>query len=118
MSLVACISRCPVTTRSPWLENSLGPRNSSSTDASASFICRNSGSCPSRPISSAIHARVPTLPTPTTLRAKSTSSNCSSSTRRLNVERVAVGTQQLVQQLERLVAVFGQPELIDRHDQR
>ena len=45
MSLGACISRWPVTTRSPWFENSLGPRNSSSTEASASFICRNSGSC-------------------------------------------------------------------------
>ena len=51
---------------------SLAPRNGSSTDASASLICRNSGSLPSRPISSPIHARVPTLPTPTTLRAKST----------------------------------------------
>ena len=84
MSLAACISRWPTTTRSPWFENSLGPRNSSSTDASASFICKNSGSWPSRPISNAIYARVPTLPTPTTLRAKSISSNSSSSTRRSN----------------------------------
>ena len=26
MSLAACINRCPTTTRSPWFENSLGPR--------------------------------------------------------------------------------------------
>ena len=44
MSLTACIRRWPVTTRSPWLVNSLLPANSSSTEASASFICRNSGS--------------------------------------------------------------------------
>ena len=31
----------PVTTRSPWFENPLGPRGSSSTDASACLICRN-----------------------------------------------------------------------------
>ena len=95
MSLVACIRRCPVTTRWPWFENSLGPRNSSSTDASASLICRNSGSWPSRPSSSAIHARVPTLPTPTTLRAKSVNSNCSSSTRRSNSSDLTVAAQQL-----------------------
>ena len=40
MSLAACISRCPSTTRWPWLANSLLPRNGSSTDACASFICR------------------------------------------------------------------------------
>src|SRR5664280_1178077 len=38
---------------------------------------RNNGSSLSRPTRSRIHARVPTLPTPTTLRAISRSSNCS-----------------------------------------
>ena len=44
MSLAACISRWPATTRCPWLENSLLDVNSSSTEASASFTCRNNGS--------------------------------------------------------------------------
>ena len=39
--------------------------------ACASLACRNSGSASSRPNISTIHARVPTLPTPTTLRATS-----------------------------------------------
>ena len=72
MSLAACISRWPSTTRWPWLANLLLPRNGSSTEASASLTCRNSGSSSSRPSISTIHARVPTLPTPTTLRAPST----------------------------------------------
>ena len=69
MSLVACMSRWPSTTRWPWLENRLAPRNGSSTDGWASLNWRNSGSSLSRPSRSMIHARVPTLPTPTTLRA-------------------------------------------------
>ena len=44
MSLAACIRRWPSTTRWPWLLNVLLPRNGSSTDASASLNCRNSGS--------------------------------------------------------------------------
>ena len=75
MSLAACISRCPLTTRSPWLSYSLGGRNRSSTDASACLACSSSGSASSRPRSSTIHARVPTLPTPTTLRAMCTYEN-------------------------------------------
>ena len=66
MSLTACISRCPTTTRCPEFSNSLAPTNSSSTDGPACFACRNSGSTsssPSSPSSSSIHARVPTLPT-------------------------------------------------------
>ena len=73
MSLEACISHWPSTTRSPWFPNSLSPTSGSNmTEASASLACRKSGSCPSRPISSSTQARVPTLPTPTTLRAIST----------------------------------------------
>ena len=34
MSLAACVSRWPSTTRWPWLANSLLPRNGSSTEAS------------------------------------------------------------------------------------
>ena len=63
---------------------------------SASLICRKSGSWPSRPSSSAIQARVPTLPTPTTLRAKSTSWNCSSRTRRSYWSVSAVVAQELL----------------------
>ena len=72
MSLADCISRWPSTTRWPWLANLLLPRKGSSTDAWASLICRNSGSSPSLPSMSTTQARVPTLPTPTTLRAAST----------------------------------------------
>ena len=82
MSLLACISLWPVTTRRPWLANLLGFRNCSNTERSASFICSSSGSPLPDPTSSAIQARVPTLPTPTTLRAKSVSWNCSSRIRR------------------------------------
>ena len=77
MSLAACIRRCPTTTRRPWWACSLLPTNRSSTDASASFDWRNSGSCSSRPTKRWIQARVPTLPTPTTLRAVWTYSNSS-----------------------------------------
>ena len=44
MSLAACISRWPATTRSPWLAYWLGPRNRSRTDAWASLTWRNRGS--------------------------------------------------------------------------
>ena len=82
MSLSDCISRWPSTTRWPWLLYALLPRYGSSTDACASFAWRNSGSSPSRPSISTIQARVPTLPTPTTLRARSTYRKRSSSLRR------------------------------------
>ena len=72
MSLAVCMSRCPSTTRWPWLANLLLPRKGSSTDASASLICKKRGSLPSLPIMSTTQARVPTLPTPTTFRALST----------------------------------------------
>ena len=72
MSLAACEMRWPRTTRSPWLANSLAPRYGSSTEGCASLACSTSGSFPSRPTSRKIQARVPTLPTPTTLRAMST----------------------------------------------
>ena len=44
MSLTVCMSRWPTTTRCPQFSYSLGPTNSSSTDAPASFACRNNGS--------------------------------------------------------------------------
>ena len=43
MSLTACISRCPATTRSPWFECLLLDVNRSSTEASACLICRKTG---------------------------------------------------------------------------
>ena len=71
--------------------DSLGRRHmGSSTEAWASFTCRNSGSSSSRPRSSTIQQRVPTLPTPTTLRARSTNSNWSSSTRRVGRQGASV----------------------------
>ena len=73
MSLSACIRCCPATTRSPWLGYRLRPHQAASTDGWASLACKNSGSVPSAPSISAIQARVPTLPTPTTLRATWTS---------------------------------------------
>src|SRR5215469_13844528 len=82
MSLAACMRRWPATTRSPWLAYWLAPRYGLRTDACASLICRNSGSMSSRPSIRAIQQRVPTLPTPTTLRAMSVKSYCSSRTRR------------------------------------
>src|SRR5689334_8766013 len=82
MSLASCISRCPSTTRCPWLVNSLLPTYGSSTDGCASLACMNSGSSPSRPSRRRIQARVPTLPTPTTFRAASTNRYRSSSRRR------------------------------------
>ena len=44
MSLTACISRCPATTRSPWFECLLLDVNRSSTEASACLICRKNRS--------------------------------------------------------------------------
>src|SRR5262249_16638590 len=78
MSLSACIRCCPATTRSPWLVYWLRPQYSASTDGWASLACKNNGSTPSPASISTIQARVPTLPTPTTLRAIWTSVNCSS----------------------------------------
>src|ERR1039457_6126744 len=75
MSLTACIRRWPATTRSPSLVNVLAPAQALSTDGWASLTCRNSGSVSSRPSISTIQHRVPTLPTPTTLRAMSANSN-------------------------------------------
>jgi len=54
------------------LEVALGAAYGSSTDRCASLICRKSGSRSSRPSIRTIQARVPTLPTPTTLKAAST----------------------------------------------
>ena len=88
MSLTACMSRCPTTTRCPQLSYSLAPANASSTDGPASLACRNNGSSSSSPSSSAIQERVPTLPTPTTLRAKSTQAVLVDRTRR-SCSRVA-----------------------------
>ena len=70
-SLAACMSRCPSTTRLPCWAYLLLPANGSSTDGRASLAWRNRGSPESRPIIRITHARVPTLPTPTTLRAMS-----------------------------------------------
>src|SRR6266568_5477239 len=82
MSLDSCISRWPATTRWPWLAYLLAPAKRLSTDSSASLTCRNSGSDPLRPSIKTIQQRVPTLPTPATLRAMSANSNCSSRYRR------------------------------------
>ena len=49
-----------------------GPAYWARTEGSASLACSSSGSPPSRPSSRTIQQRVPTLPTPTTLRAMST----------------------------------------------
>ena len=43
MSLAACMSRWPATTRCPWLENALLVVNRSRTEASASLTCRRRG---------------------------------------------------------------------------
>ena len=52
MSLAACMSRWPSTTRWPWLRVlGCAPRYGSSTDACASLTWRNSGSASSRPSS-------------------------------------------------------------------
>src|SRR4029453_13058633 len=59
MSLLACINRCPATTRWPWLVYSLAPTNRLSTDVCASFTRRNSGSDSARP-------KINTLPAPGT----------------------------------------------------
>ena len=72
------MSRCPCTTRWPSLRYRLRAPGSvtwsASTERSASFACSSSGSLSSRPVSSSTQLRVPTLPTPTTLRAMSTNS--------------------------------------------
>ena len=49
-----------------------GLEKGSMTEAVASFACRMSGSLSSRPWRTRMKQRVPTLPTPTTLSAKST----------------------------------------------
>ena len=92
-------------------------RNCSSTQASASFNCRNSGSWPSRPSSRAIHARVPTLPTPTTLRAKSTARTARAGyVGRLKRGTVFPRAARAAHRTFRRVPCRG--EFVDRHDQR
>ena len=121
MSLAACIIRWPCTTRSPGWRYLLFGRWSSRTERVASFTWRNSGSCWSRPCSSAMNERVPTLPTPTTLRATSTSWNRSSRWRRSSCKRRAVAAELLAQQVFDLVdgipAVGGHLAQRD-HDRR
>ena len=118
MSLSDCIIRWPSTTRWPWLLVGLLPRYGSRTDAWASFAWRNSGSSPSRPSMSTIQARVPTLPTPTTLRAMSTYRNRSRSRRR------SLAKDRRYERMSSWMAsrVIRRPalrdELIDRDDQR
>ncbi len=73
MSDTVCISRCPSTTRWPALGCGAGVRYASNADGPASLACKNNGSPRSRPTNSSIQQRVPTLPTPTTLWAMSTS---------------------------------------------
>jgi hypothetical protein len=80
MSLADCISRWPTITRCPWFGYSLLPAQGSSTDARASFTCRNSGSFSSA-MNSITEQFVPTLPTPTTLTARSQKRKRSNSVR-------------------------------------
>ncbi len=119
MSLDACISRWPATTRWPWLAYLLAPAKRLSTDASASLTCRNSGSEPSRPSIRTIQQRVPTLPTPTTLRAMSANSNCSSRYRRsVSSVRRYLAIRPASSDLEALPCHVLGEQLIDRHEQR
>ena len=72
-SLTACMSPLPFNgTQRPSLSY-LDEERYFSSEASASFTCRMRGSSPAPPSSSAYQQREPTLPTPTTLRAASTS---------------------------------------------
>ena len=64
--------RWPSTTRRAGLSYAESVVWASSTDGCASFIWRISGSSPAPPSRSTIQHLVPTLPTPTTLRAAST----------------------------------------------
>lgn len=57
-----CMSRCPATTRRPWLPHALAPAKSSSTDRPASCTGKNSGSERSRPSIRMIQQRVPSDP--------------------------------------------------------
>ncbi len=118
MSLVACISRCPATTRSPWFSNSLGPRNSSSTDASASFICRKQ-----RVLSVvAEHQRNPgaraDAPHPDDLAREVGQVELLEQHAPVVHERFAVGAQEFAQPVEHLIALAALQEVVDRHDQR
>ena len=118
MSLAACISRWPATTRWPWLAYLLLPTNRSSTDSWASLACRNSGSWSSRPSSSRIQARVPTLPTPTTLRATWTYSKRLEQLAAVGLQGAAVGPDQGAELAVDVVATRARrDELLDRHDQ-
>ena len=96
-------------------------RWSSSTEAVASLTCRNSGSWPSRPWSSTIHARVPTLPTPTTLRATSTISEPLEQEAPVVLQRSPVGAELLADRVLRLIwrqAVVGAEVPQRNHDRR
>ena len=95
------------------------PTNRSSTDSWASLACRNSGSWPSRPSMSTIQARVPTLPTPTTLRAAWTYSKSSSRCPPVGLEGPPVGPEQAAElRLRRLFPWSAAATVLDRDDQR
>ena len=86
--------------------------------ALASLICRNSGSRASRPSSRATQAAVPTLPTPTTLRAESTSWNWLSRIRRsCGSVRLYSSEKPLPVGLE-AVALLAVREVVEPDDQR
>ena len=67
---------------------------------------------------SAIQARVPTLPTPTTLRAKCDEPVVPEQPAALRRERLEVSAVHRVQPLPQLLVLGVRSELLDRHDQR
>ncbi len=119
MSLAACISRCPSTTRWPWLANSLLPRNGSSTEGWASLHCRKSGSSSSRPTISTTQARVPTLPTPDDLAREVREAVALEQLAAIALEARAVGAQQRrACASSNSAACSGESSSSGRHDQR
>ena len=117
MSLLACIRRCPSTTRSPWLLNALGLRNSSSTEAWASFICSSSGS-PRRHRASARSTRACRRCPRRRLCARSRPAELLEQHPAVVAEAGAKGAQQLVQPSNSSVALAACREVGDRDDQR
>ena len=118
MSLAACVSRWPSTTRWPGFANALSPRNGSSTDACASLSCSSSGSASSRPSMSTIHARVPTLPDADHLARRVHVAVALQQPATVCGERPPVGADDAAHEVLHLLRADAGHDVLDRDDER
>ena len=119
MSLADCIRRWPSTTRRPWFAYAalagvrLEHGRLGLLDLQEQRVVAVAPAA-----AAAIHDRVPTLPTPTTLRAKSTQLERLEQLPAVRLQRPAVAPEPLVQNVAHLVRRHLRHQLVERNDER